>query len=80
MSNVVHLKWGEEPAGDLYLMITRVSRVRGQDFYVRSSAEREIAAKRAEYGCGFASLASALREAETRAQSCGVETIYVQQR
>ena len=48
MSNIVHLKWGEQPrVGDLYVMITRHGRVRGEDFYVRSSAEVEISAARA---------------------------------
>ena len=77
MSRIVHLKWGEQPSDPLHLMITRFGRIRGEDFvvdrcqYLRSN---EIGERRT-----FASLTTALREAETEAQTCGVDTIYVRQ-
>lgn len=78
MSNVVHLKWGEQPsAEDPYVLIVRHGRVRGDDFYVSSSAEMEIAAARARSEESFASLASALRQAETVASRDGAGVIYV---
>jgi hypothetical protein len=75
MSNVVHLKWGEEPpSGDvLYLMVTRQGRIRGEDFYVRPSARLKLS----EASDAFASLASALKAAQAEASRYGVETIYV---
>jgi hypothetical protein len=79
---IVHLKWGERPqeAADPYVLIVRQGRARGDDFYVRSSAaaEAEIAATRAFFAEeSFASLASAMRQAETVAGREGAQTIYV---
>jgi hypothetical protein len=76
MSTVVHLKWGEQPpSGDLYLLVTRQGRIRGEDFYVSPSAPLTPVVVGAH--AAFASLDSALREAETVARRHGVETIYV---
>jgi hypothetical protein len=77
MSDIVHLKWGEQPQGDCYLMITRHGRIRGEDFYVQSSAEEEIRAARAFADESYASLASALRKARSMAERDGVGTIYI---
>ena len=78
MYKVVHLKWGEQPrAEDPYILIVRQGRTRGEDFYVRSSADAEIRAARAWADESFASLASALRQAESVADREGAQTIYV---
>lgn len=78
MSNVVHLKWGEQPAAEPpYLMVRRLGRIRGDDYFVAPCASLQDAAKSASESRPFASLTSALREAETVAATCGVETIYV---
>ena len=76
MLTVVHLKWGERPpVADRYLLVTRQGRIRGEDFYVRTSDGFSDAA--AEEARAFASLASALKMAESVAERCGVETIYI---
>lgn len=76
MSNVVHLKWGEEPSSEnAYLTVTRHGRIRGEDYIVSSSIGYEVAAS--EEPRAFASLDSALRHVEVVAQTYGVETIYV---
>jgi hypothetical protein len=78
MSNVVHLKWGEQPTSEHpYLMVRRLGRVRGDDYFVAPCAALQDAAKSASESRAFASLTSALREAETVAASCGAEIIYV---
>jgi hypothetical protein len=75
MSQVVHLKWGEQPpSDDLYLMVTRQGRIRGQDFYVRPCAKLTMAAA---VEAAFASLDSALQAAQVEARRSGVDTIYV---
>ena len=76
MSRIVHLKWGEQPSARQYLIVTRLGRVRGSDFYVN----RADGAERVPIGGeqpSFASLSSAIRKAETVAASCEIETIYV---
>lgn len=76
MSTIVHLKWGEQPpAGDRYLMIVRQGRIRGEDFYVRPSAP--LSPLIVSMHAAFASLNSALQEAESVARRHDVETIYV---
>lgn len=76
MSNVVHLKWGEEPASETtYLTVTRHGRIRGEDYIVGSSLGFHVVAP--EEPRSFASLDSALRHVEVVAQTYGVETIYV---
>jgi hypothetical protein len=75
MPKVVHLKWGEEPVGDSYLVVTRQGRIRGEDFYVRPSAALSVAAA---VMAAFASLESALTEAQAEARRLGVDVIYVQ--
>jgi hypothetical protein len=78
MSSVVHLKWGEEPkANDPYVMITRLGRIRGEDYYVHTRSNRTMGEARSWADESFASLASALRQAETVATSYGAEIIYV---
>jgi hypothetical protein len=78
MSNVVHLKWGEEPkADDSYVMITRLGRIRGEDYYVHTRSNRSMGEARSWADESFASLASALREAETVASRYGADIIYV---
>jgi hypothetical protein len=77
MSNVVHLKWGEEPQPGFYVMITRLGRVRGEDYYVHTPSNRPIGEARSWAEESYASLASALREAESLASRRGAETIYV---
>jgi hypothetical protein len=78
MSNVVHLKWGEEPkADDRYVMITRLGRTRGDDYYVHTRSNRRMGEARSWADESFASLASALRQAETVASHYGAEIIYV---
>lgn len=75
MTEVVNLKWGEEPSGSSYVMVTHQGRIRGEDFYVRPSAALAVAAT---VLVAFASLKSALTEAEAQAKRLGVDTIYVQ--
>lgn len=78
MSNIVHLKWGEEPrSGDPYVMITRLGRVRGEDYYVHTATNRSIGEARSWAEESYASLASALRQAEAVASRHGAQTIYV---
>ena len=78
MSNVVHLKWGEEPKpGDPYVMITRLGRIRGEDYYVHTRTNRSMGEARSWAEESYASLNSALRKAETVAEHYGAETIYV---
>jgi hypothetical protein len=78
MSNIVHLKWGEQPTRDsLYLLVRRMGRVRGDDFYVDPCDGLAPEPAPLDEPRTFASLTSALRAAETRAERCGVETIYV---
>ena len=78
MSNVVHLKWGEEPkSGDPYVMITRLGRIRGEDYYVHTQSNRTMGEARSWADESYASLASALRKAETVATHYGAEVIYV---
>ena len=75
MSNVVRLKWGEQPPSGAYLMVTRQGRIRGEDFYIRPSDP--LASTVVGKHAAFASLESALREAQCVANLHGVETIYV---
>ena len=80
MTPIVHLKWGERPpAEDAYLLITRQGRIRGADYYLCSS--RLLPDEDPRFLCpdgpGFASLDSALRQAEGMAVRNGVLTIYV---
>jgi len=78
MSNVVHLKWGEEPdAGCPYVMITRLSRIRGEDYYVHAATNRALGEARSWADESYASLASAMRQAEILAARQGVAIIYV---
>jgi hypothetical protein len=78
MSNVVHLKWGEKPETNLpYLMITRLSRVRGDDYYVKPCEGLSPPPSPVDEPRSFASLTSALRRAEAVANQCDVELIYV---
>jgi hypothetical protein len=78
MSHVVHLKYGEEPkAGDPYVMITRLGRIRGEDYYVHTQTNRAMGEARSWAEESYASLTSALRQAETVAAHYGAETIYV---
>ena len=78
MSNIVHLKWGEEPkSGDPYVMITRLGRIRGEDYYVHTPNNRAIGEARSWAEESYASLTSALRQAEVVATRYGAETIYV---
>ena len=78
MSNIVHLKWGEQPTQDsLYLLVRRMGRVRGDDFFVDPCAGLAAQPLPQDEPRSFASLTSALRAAETRAERCGVQTIYV---
>ena len=80
MTPVVHLKWGERPPGeDMYLLVTRQGRVRGDDYYVRASDHPNAPPLLGlgPEGPGFASLDSALRLAETVAVRNGVTAIYV---
>lgn len=76
MSEVVHLKWGEQPSEPMHLMVTRLGRTRGEDFYVRPCDGLRPNAPLGERPA-FASLKSALREAEAVAETYGVRTIYV---
>jgi hypothetical protein len=75
MSTVIHLKWGEQPDEPRHFLVTRLGRVRGDDFYVNPAAGVHLATP--NEARSFASLASALREAEAAAHACGVDTIYV---
>jgi hypothetical protein len=75
MSTIVHLKWGEQPTRDSHLMVRRIGRVRGDDFFVDPCAGL-AAAPRSEPR-SFASLTSALAAAESEAARYGVDTIYV---
>lgn len=78
MSTIVHLKWGEQPSRDaLYLLVRRQGRVRGDDFYVDPCEGLPVESAPLDEPRSFASLSSALRAAQTRAQLCGVDTIYV---
>jgi hypothetical protein len=78
MSNVVHLKWGEEPTpGDLYVMITRLGRTRGEDYYVHTRTNGTMGEARSWAAESYASLNSALRQAEDVASRSGARTIYV---
>ena len=78
MSNVVHLKWGEKPETNApYLMITRLSRVRGDDYYVKPCEGLTTRPSAIDEARSFASLNSAMRQAETVASECEVELIYV---
>jgi hypothetical protein len=78
MSTIVHLKWGEQPESDRrYLLVRRLGRVRGEDFFVDPCAGMDAPERAADEPRAFASLASALKKAESFAQTCGVETIYV---
>ena len=73
MSDIVHLKWGEQPTLDSHLMVRRISRVRGDDFFVRPCDSLRVNSE----ARSFASLASALLAAEAEAEQYGVDTIYV---
>ncbi|OYX32376.1 MAG: hypothetical protein B7Y99_08705 [Caulobacterales bacterium 32-69-10] len=75
MSEVVHLKWGEDPpSGEQFLLVTRRGRIRGDDFYISPSARLKTAAVMES---AFASLNAALAAAQTEAELQGVEVIYV---
>lgn len=77
MSNIVHLKWGEQPTQDSpHLLVRRIGRVRGDDFFVDPCGAL-AAPSSVDEPRSFASLTSALRAAQARAAACGVETIYV---
>jgi len=73
MSDVVHLKWGEQPTQDSHLMVRRISRSRGDDFFVRPCDQLRVNSEPRS----FASLASALLAAEAAAEQYGVDVIYV---
>jgi hypothetical protein len=73
MSDIVHLKWGEQPTRDSHLMVRRIGRVRGDDFFVGPCA----ALRPNSEPRSFASLTSALAAAEAEAVQYGVDTIYV---
>ncbi len=77
MSNVVHLKWGEEPDSGFYVMITRLGRIRGEDYYVHTPSNRPIGEARSWCEESYASLKTALRHAEAMASQYGTDTIYV---
>ena len=78
MSNIVHLKWGEQPATDRrYFVVRRLSRVRGDDFFIDACADVAPPRLSPDEPRSFASLASALKQAQSAADQCGVETIYV---
>lgn len=74
MSDIVHLKWGEQPTRDSHLMVRRIGRVRGDDFFIDPCASLGAAPAEAR---SFASLTSALAAAECEAARYGVDTIYV---
>jgi hypothetical protein len=77
MSTITHLKWGEKPTRDSYLMIRRIGRVRGDDYFVDPCDGLAVKAASVNEPRAFASLNSALRAAESRAEMYGVDTIYV---
>ena len=78
MSNIVHLKWGEQPDRDrLYLMVRRLGRIRGEDFFVDPCDGVHPPERAPDEPRSFASLASALKRAESVAATCGVDTIYI---
>jgi hypothetical protein len=78
MSSIVHLKWGEKPETNLpYLMVTRLSRVRGDDYYVKPCEGLTTPPPPPDEPRSFASLNSALRRAEAVATQCDVDLIYV---
>jgi hypothetical protein len=80
MFRVVQLRWGEQPAtAARYVMITRLSRTRGEDYYVHTRSNRRMGDAHFWADESYASLTSALRQAENVAAHCGADTIYVRQ-
>ena len=80
MADVVRLRWGgPSPAGD-YLVISQVGRIRGFDYYVAASPSvaGRVGQRPTLEGPGYASLDTALREAQSLAAKHGLCAIYVE--
>ena len=81
MTEVVKLRAGESlPEHGNHLVITRIGRVRGFDYYIDGSpaVEGRIGPRVPSGGPGYASLETALKAAEALAEQHGVDTIYIQ--
>src|SRR5438309_2305632 len=81
MAEVIHLQFGESlPKDGDFLALTRVSRIRGFEYFIDPSSS--LAPKLGERipcdGPGYATVTTALREAQALADRYAVPAIYVQ--
>jgi hypothetical protein len=81
MAEVIHLRIGERlPKEGDFLVLIRVSRIRGFDYFIDPSPSLapRLGKRVPTGGPGYASLATALKEAQAMADQHGVSPIYVQ--
>jgi hypothetical protein len=81
MAQVVRLKAGDQlPAEGDFLSVTRVGRVRAFEYFIdpSPSLEPKVGERVPRGGPGYASLDSALEDAQTLADLHGAAIIYVQ--
>jgi len=81
MAEVIHLRIGDPlPKQGDFLVVTPVSRIRGFDYFIdpSPSLEPKIGQRVPPGGPGYASMATALKEAQALAERHDVPAIYVQ--
>jgi hypothetical protein len=81
MAEVIHMRIGDPlPKDGDFLVLARVSRIRGFDYFIdpSPSLEPKLGQRVPAGGPGYASLATALKEAQALAGRFHVPAIYVQ--